>query len=235
MAAQRRPVAHQPFVPERVDEAALPVRSPRHLMVPDTGETALGARLQSASDQRIRVVAEHLHSGRRCTELRRSLPAVLLRLTEEYWRTVDLHSHDRPEVPELRRTKRSLVPRERCRSIGNCEHHGYHRPASRRHNDLQSARSATRVTETKCAYLHLCSVGGCPKGPTARYAVRPLTHASGRRDSNPRPPEPHSSQGELQKRQVVGSSKGSEHRCQNSLASKPGFAGRNGPPNGPRS
>ncbi len=191
MAAQRRPVADQPFVSERVDEAALPVSSPRHLMVPGAGETALRARLQSASDQRIRIVAEHLHPGRRCTELRWSLPAVLRRLTEEHWRTVDLHSHDRPEVPELRRTKRSLVPREGCRSIGNCEHHRYHRPASRRHDHLQSARSATRVIETRCAEaacqrrsrvpLVRYQLGiGKPSNSAGRYwaAWRPLTNQS---------------------------------------------------------
>jgi hypothetical protein len=55
---------------------------------------------------------------------------------------------------------------------------------------------------------------------------------SGRRDSNPRPPEPHSAQGDWQKRQLAEISRTSERRRRSLLAGKPGFAGRNGPPNG---
>src|SRR5439155_12956461 len=133
MAAQRRPVANQPLVAERIDEAALPVSSPRHLMVPDAVETALRARLHRPSNERIWIIAEHLHSRGGRAQLQRSFPTVLLRFAEEYRRAIDFHSHDRSEVPELCRTEGLLVPRERCRCIRDCEHYRDQRLAFRRH------------------------------------------------------------------------------------------------------
>jgi len=44
--AQRRPVADEPDVPERVDEMALAMDTPRRCVVPEVVETARGARRQ---------------------------------------------------------------------------------------------------------------------------------------------------------------------------------------------
>jgi hypothetical protein len=55
---------------------------------------------------------------------------------------------------------------------------------------------------------------------------------SGRRDLNPRPPEPHADQGNHLKRQLVGFSMASERRRRVPLAEMSGFAGRNGTKNG---
>ena len=57
---------------------------------------------------------------------------------------------------------------------------------------------------------------------------------SGRRDLNPRPPEPHRQAGGHQKRQVCRFTKGSEHRCRSFLARKRPFLGQNSYRNGYR-
>jgi len=58
--AQRRLVAHQPDVPERIDEPTLPMSSPGRLVIRDVVKTAGCACCQGACDHRVRVVAEHL-------------------------------------------------------------------------------------------------------------------------------------------------------------------------------
>ena len=58
---------------------------------------------------------------------------------------------------------------------------------------------------------------------------------SGRPDSNRRPPEPHSDQGEGEQRQNVGFSRDSGRRCRTFTTSMSHFAGRNAPQNAPPS
>jgi hypothetical protein len=140
MAAQRRAVANHPNMAEWIDETALPVSSPRHLMIPDWVEITVRAGLHRPSDERVRVVAKDLNSCRGHTELHRSFPTVLLRLSEEYLGAINLHAHDASQVPELCRTQRLFVPRERCGSIRNCEHYGDQRLAARHHDHLHRLR-----------------------------------------------------------------------------------------------
>ena len=97
---ERRAVTDQPAMPERVEEAALPVLAPRHLVVA-YGIVVVRPCGDRAGDEAVRVVHESLHPhGRRaCLGGRR--PAVLLRLTEEELCAPDLQPDDRAEVPQL--------------------------------------------------------------------------------------------------------------------------------------
>ncbi len=65
----------------------------------------------------------------------------------------------------------------------------------------------------------------------SRHGLR-LTE-SGRPDSNRRPPEPHSDQGEGEQRQNVGFSRESGRRCRTFTTCMSHFAVRNAPPNAP--
>jgi len=61
---QRGPVADQPQVAERVDEAALPVNSPRCFVITDLVDAAVGSSRHGAFDEAIRVIYEHLDPDR---------------------------------------------------------------------------------------------------------------------------------------------------------------------------
>ena len=67
---------------ERIDEAALPVSSPRHWMVPDGIETTVRACLHRARNERVGIVGEDLYPCRGRTQLHRSFPTVVLRFAE---------------------------------------------------------------------------------------------------------------------------------------------------------
>src|SRR5437870_8470622 len=101
-------------MPEWIVEAALPVRSPRRLMVAYAIETAVCPCRDRALDERVGIVDEHLDSHGRGAYLDRALPAVARRLREEERGTFDRQAHDRAEVPQLRRAHRTLVPVDRC-------------------------------------------------------------------------------------------------------------------------
>ncbi len=67
-----------------------------------------------------------------------------------------------------------------------------------------------------------------PNMPSRHGPRRWAGAESGRRDLNPRPPEPHTGEGIHLKRQLVGSSMASERRRRVPLREMSGFAGRNG-------
>ena len=73
------------------------------------------------------------------------------------------------------------------------------------------------------------------KTPIRQVFVRSRLSKSGRPDSNRRPPEPHSDQGEGEQRQNVGFSRESGRRCRTFPTCMSHFAGRNAPPNAPPS
>ena len=58
MPRQRRSVADQPLVSERVDESTLPVCSPGRLMVADRVDSSVGARRHRTRDYGIRIFDE---------------------------------------------------------------------------------------------------------------------------------------------------------------------------------
>jgi hypothetical protein len=49
---------------ERVDEAALPVDAPRHLMITDLVDAAIGSGCYGALDEAVRVIDEHFDADR---------------------------------------------------------------------------------------------------------------------------------------------------------------------------
>src|SRR6266516_8111737 len=67
-----------------------------------------------------------------------------------------------------------------------------------------------------------------PNAPSRQGPRRLAGAESGRRDLNPRPPEPHTGQEHEPKRQLVGFSMASERRRRVPLIEMSGFAGRNG-------
>src|SRR5262245_35725104 len=61
---QRSAITHQPFVAERIHKAALPVRSPRHLVGLDGTPTPVGSCGHGTSDERVGIIAKHFDSDR---------------------------------------------------------------------------------------------------------------------------------------------------------------------------
>src|SRR5262249_28958672 len=81
MAIQWRPVTHEPLVPERIDEAPLPVRPPGHLMDSDGVVAAIRARRNGACNEPFRIVREHFDSDRGEAETQRRCRTIVLRLS----------------------------------------------------------------------------------------------------------------------------------------------------------
>src|SRR6516225_12037587 len=94
VCAQRGPVADQPQVAERVDEAALPVNAPGRLVVTDLVDTAVGASGHGAVDEAVRVLDEHLDPDRPRAKGGRCVPTVALGFAEEERGTGDGQPHD---------------------------------------------------------------------------------------------------------------------------------------------
>src|SRR5207244_7378764 len=120
---QRRLVAHEPNVAEGIDESSLAMRSPRHLMILDVGQTTFRTRRQCPRDQRIRIVAKYFDAGRSRTQLFGNLPTVPGRLAHKKRRAGNLQTGDRAQAPEFRRAERLLVPSDSRLSIRDREHH----------------------------------------------------------------------------------------------------------------
>jgi 8-oxo-dGTP pyrophosphatase MutT (NUDIX family) len=70
---ERRTIAHQPDVPEGVDEAALATGPPRHGVIANR-IVAVGAGVQGTLHERVGVLGEDLDADRRGADLRRALP-----------------------------------------------------------------------------------------------------------------------------------------------------------------
>src|SRR5215218_9397261 len=97
-------------MPERVDEATLPVHTPGHLVVADLVDGAVRSRGDGSLDERVRVVDEDLDAYGPGTQGRRSVPAVALRLAEEERCAFDGETYDAAEVPQFDGAQRSGVP-----------------------------------------------------------------------------------------------------------------------------
>ena len=63
MRFQRRLVAHEPLMPEWIDETTLAVRAPRHLVSPYRVNRPVGASLYGPSNESTGLVAEHFHAA----------------------------------------------------------------------------------------------------------------------------------------------------------------------------
>jgi hypothetical protein len=68
---------------ERVDEAALPVDAPRHLMITDLVDAAIGSGCYGALDEAVRVIDEHFDADRARAKCGGGVPAVVLGFTEK--------------------------------------------------------------------------------------------------------------------------------------------------------
>jgi len=93
VTVQRRLVAHQPEMAERVEEPALPMRSPRHRMISHR-IVVVRTRRCSTVGECVWIVHEHLHPHRRGTKHTRAFPAVAFRLGEKERSPLDLQSDD---------------------------------------------------------------------------------------------------------------------------------------------
>src|SRR3954467_5093035 len=100
----------------RVEEAALPMRSPRHCVVSHRIMVVRPCCCGTAHE-RVWIVHEHLDPHCRDAKRSRALPAVAFWLGEKEWGALDLQADDRAEVPELGRAESALVPSRRLRSV----------------------------------------------------------------------------------------------------------------------
>jgi hypothetical protein len=88
-------------VAERVDEAALPVNSPRCFVITDPVDAAVGSSRHGAFDEAIRVIYEHLDPDRSRAKDSRGVPAVVLRLAEKERATGNGQPHHAAKVPQF--------------------------------------------------------------------------------------------------------------------------------------
>src|ERR1022692_3928512 len=111
LAPEWRPVADGPNVSERISEAALAVCPPRLLVVFEFRAGA-GARADRALHEAVWVIDEQLDPRARDAKPVRAVLRWVLRvdLVEEERSAVDLKAGHAPEVPELGRAERLLVP-----------------------------------------------------------------------------------------------------------------------------
>src|SRR6266498_3049740 len=116
-------IPYKPHVPERIEKATLPMRPPRHLMITDLVNAPVRPSFNRASDERIRVIAEHFDARGRHAKSARRLPAIIHRLPHEERCPRDLETHNGAEIPKLNCPERSLVPSDRLRRVGDRNHH----------------------------------------------------------------------------------------------------------------
>jgi len=79
VSTQWRPVAHEPDVPERICEPALPMGSPKRLVILNIVKITRCTLFQAACDHCVRVVTEHLDPCRCDPKLRGTFPTVVSR------------------------------------------------------------------------------------------------------------------------------------------------------------
>src|SRR5688572_11287317 len=92
-----------------VEKPALPMRSPRHFMVPHR-IVAIRPRCHSATDERVWIIYKYLYTHCRGAQRDRALPAIVLWLGEEEGRSMDLQTDDGAKVPKLGCAKSALIP-----------------------------------------------------------------------------------------------------------------------------
>src|SRR5262245_930052 len=80
---QGRPITDEPDVPERIDEPALSMETPRRGVIPDLVPTSVRPRVHRTRDEGVGIVAKHLDTRGRDAELHRALPAIVCRLPDE--------------------------------------------------------------------------------------------------------------------------------------------------------
>ena len=83
MRPQGGPVADQPQVAERVDEAALPVNAPGCLVITDLVDATVGTGLDGPVDEAVGIVDEYLNPDGSRAKGSRGVPAVVLGLAEK--------------------------------------------------------------------------------------------------------------------------------------------------------
>ena len=62
MSLKRRPIANHPFMAKWIYKTALPMRSPRHLVIADLIQATIGSGFDGASDESVRIIAENLNT-----------------------------------------------------------------------------------------------------------------------------------------------------------------------------
>ena len=124
MASERRTVANEPDVPERIHEPALAVRSPGRGVHPYPVAASRCTGRECARDECVRIVTEEFNSYRRHAKLFRALPAVVRWLAEKECRALNVQADDGTKIPELFRTQCPFVPLDRADRIRDGEHDG---------------------------------------------------------------------------------------------------------------
>lgn len=117
MLAQRRPVTNEPQVAEWVDEPALAMSAPGHLMVVDRVDAAICSCRHCALDEGVRVLDEDLDPHRPRAEGTRRVPAIAFWFAQEERCAQHGKPHDITEIPQLDGPHRLGVPPGGCRSV----------------------------------------------------------------------------------------------------------------------
>ena len=198
MGAERRPVTHQPQVPERVDEAALPVRAPRHLVGADGVDAAVRTRVHRARDERVRVVDEHLDADGPAAQRLRRVPAVAFRLTEEERCPADREPHHGTEVPQDRRAERLPVPAGGGRRVGDGEHHRDHGRVDGHGASASRSRPISSTDRTPASAMVRSS-----SAQVLQHRAGPV-RAGERQAVDPRPADEHGRRAERERGDDVG-------------------------------
>ena len=101
MGSDRRSVADEPDVPERIHEPALAVRAPGHGVHPYPVTAGRCSGCECARDECVRIVAEEFNAHRRHAKLFGALPAVVRWLADKECRALNVQADDRTKIPEL--------------------------------------------------------------------------------------------------------------------------------------
>ena len=137
------PITHRPTMTKRIGKASLAMRPPRRIV--QSCQFHIGrASLCGPFYQVIRRVDEYLDSSRGQPHVSGARLLVLARhgLMEKERRAIEVKASNTVEVPQLPGAKRRRIPRHRCGSIRNDQHHrqgrvrgplahtrGWHRPS----------------------------------------------------------------------------------------------------------
>src|SRR5262245_46248204 len=100
MTPQWCAVPDQPEMSERVKEYALPMRPPRHRMVPHR-VVIFGPRRGGPLSEPVRIIHKNFHPYGRRPGRDRAVPPVVGRLSEKEGRPLNLEPDHRPQIPEL--------------------------------------------------------------------------------------------------------------------------------------
>jgi len=93
-------------------------------------------------DDGVGIITEELYATRRRSGTVRGLPIITFWFSQKERSTINLHSHNRAEIPHFARAKRLGIPLTRRARVGNCQHN---------RNDLKGhQRTRTNLAQRSC-------------------------------------------------------------------------------------